>query len=58
MTAREVAAMTLTDVQEMAEQIRAATGAPRVEIVIGDDESAMKIIAKAVLPPTPTEGKE
>lgn len=39
--------MTITDVQEMAEKIRAATGAPVVKIVIGEDDgTAFKIVAK------------
>ena len=41
--------MTITDVQEMAEKIRAATGAPVVEIVIGEDDgSAIRVTSAAV----------
>jgi hypothetical protein len=51
MTPREVEEMTIADLQEMAESVRVATGAPKVEIVIGDDENSMRFIAKADTPP-------
>lgn len=39
--------MTIADLQKMAESVRVATGAPKVEIVIGDDDgSAIRIVAK------------
>ena len=39
--------MTIADVQEMAEKIRAAVGAPIVTIVVGEDDgNAFKIVAK------------